>query len=371
MKDRWEIKEFVECLIKVPRQKQVKSREYLDEGKFPIISQESELISGFSNDESLLYKHDKPVVIFGDHTKNVKFIDFDFVVGADGVHILYVNNDILPKFFYYELCSIKLRDLGYARHYKLLKEEYIKYPSLPEQQRIVDFLDAEFAKIDALKTNAEHQLQAAKDLFQAALTDIFTPKVGWEMKTLGDVGDFMRGGNFKKSDFVEDGIPCVHYGQIHMHFGVSTESPLSYLPKDFPKVKYARMGDLLIAITSEDDEGSCKCTAWMGKEDVAIGGHSAIYRHELDPVFMSYYFRTPFFQKEKLNYTHGFKVVEIKPSDIGKIHISYPKDKQEQQQIVARLDAISERVKALQSNYDKTITLCNDLKQALLKSIFE
>ena len=85
---------------------------------------------------------------------------------------------------------------------------------------------------------------------------------------------------------------------------------------------------------------------------------------------MSYYFRSPFFQKEKLNYTHGFKVVEIKPSDIAKIHISYPKTIAQQQEIVSRLDAISEKVKALQANYDQTINLCNDLKQALLKSIF-
>ena len=214
------------------------------------------------------------------------------------------------------------------------------------------------------------KLQAAKDLFQAALKQLLTPQKGWDEKTLGEVGEFARGGNFTKSDFVADGIPCVHYGQIHMYFGVSTESPLTYLPNDFTKIKYAQPGDLIIAITSEDDEASCKCTAWLGKEPVAVGGHIAVYHHKLDPTFMSYYFRSPFFQKEKLNYTHGFKVVEIKPSDIAKIHISYPKTIAQQQEIVARLDSISEKVKALQANYDQTINLCNDLKQALLKSIF-
>ncbi len=247
----------------------------------------------------------------------------------------------------------------------------IAYPkSLSEQERIVSLLDTQFAKIDALKANAASQLQAAKDLFQAALKQLLTPQKGWDEKTLGEVGEFARGGNFTKSDFVADGIPCVHYGQIHMYFGVSTESPLTYLPNDFTKIKYAQPGDLIIAITSEDDEASCKCTAWLGKEPVAVGGHIAVYHHKLDPTFMSYYFRSPFFQKEKLNYTHGFKVVEIKPSDIAKIHISYPKTIAQQQEIVARLDSISEKVKALQANYDQTINLCNDLKQALLKSIF-
>ena len=85
---------------------------------------------------------------------------------------------------------------------------------------------------------------------------------------------------------------------------------------------------------------------------------------------MSYFFMSPSFQNDKLAYTHGFKVVEIKPSDIAKIDISYPQPN-EQKRIVARLDALSANVKALQTNYAETITLCNDLKQALLKKVFE
>lgn len=231
-------------------------------------------------------------------------------------------------------------------------------------------MDAEFEKIDLLKANAAAQLQAAKDLFQAAIKDLLTPKDGWEEKTLADVGVFTRGGNFKKADFVEEGIPCIHYGQIHMHFGVETHKPLSYLPADFKNVKYAKPGDLIIAITSEDDEGSCKCTAWMGNTPVAVGGHIAVYRHMLNPVFMSYYFRSPRFQREKLEYTHGFKVVEIKPGDIAKIGISVP-SQEEQQKIVKRLDEIQLKIDELSKNYNQTITLCNDLKQSLLKSIFE
>lgn len=253
---------------------------------------------------------------------------------------------------------------------KKMKDFIVPVPPLSDQERIVALLDDQFAKIDALKANADQQLKAAKDLFQSALKEMLTPKEGWDEKTLGDIGEFTRGGNFTKSDFVSEGIPCIHYGQVHMHFGVTTEKTLSYLPKDFPKVKYAKQGDLIIAITSEDDEGSCKCTAWLGNEDVAVGGHIAVYHHSLNPKFMSYYFRSPKFQTEKLAFTHGFKVVEIKPSDIAKIPILYPKDKDEQQKIVSRLDAISEKVKTLQANYDQTITLCNDLKQSLLKSIF-
>lgn len=299
---------------------------------------------------------------------------------------LYTNEAIIAipenekynlRFLYYYLSSYNWKSLtdgnekvkGATLNKTSIGQIMLPIVSLSAQQRIVDFLDAEFAKIDAIKANTEQQLRAAKDLFQAALKEMLAPKEGWENKTLGEVGSFFRGGNFTKADFVEDGIPCVHYGQIHMHFGVATDAPLTYLPANFPKVKYAKSGDLLIAITSEDDEGSCKCTAWLGDEDVAIGGHMAAYRHRLDPVFMSYFFRSQSFQREKLEYTHGFKVVEIKPSDIAKIHISYP-DTKEQKEIVRKLDDIQGKIDTLQSNYNQTLTLCNDLKQALLKSIF-
>lgn len=191
----------------------------------------------------------------------------------------------------------------------------------------------------------------------------------WITKTLGEIGEFTRGGNFTKSDFVEIGIPCIHYGQIHMHYGVTTEKTLSYLPKDFQKIKYAKKGDLIIAITSEDDEGSCKCTAWLGNENVAVGGHIAVYHHSLDPKFMSYYFRSPQFQKEKLAFTHGFKVVEIKPSDIAKIRISYPKSLSEQERIVSLLDTQFAKIDALKANAASQLQAAKDLFQAALKQL--
>lgn len=191
----------------------------------------------------------------------------------------------------------------------------------------------------------------------------------WITKTLGEIGEFTRGGNFTKSDFVEIGIPCIHYGQIHMHYGVTTEKTLSYLPKDFQKIKYAKKGDLIIAITSEDDEGSCKCTAWLGNENVAVGGHIAVYHHSLDPKFMSYYFRSPQFQKEKLAFTHGFKVVEIKPSDIAKIRISYPKSLSEQERIVSLLDEQFAKIDALKANAASQLQAAKDLFQTALKQL--
>ena len=184
MKEGWTYKPLGDCIDKVPKQKQVKSKDYQSSGKYPIVSQERDLISGYWDDESFLYKHEKPVIIFGDHTKEIKYIDFDFVVGADGTQILNTKSDLNPKFFFYTLLATPIRTLGYARHFKLLKEKTFPIPTIAEQERIVERLDVAFAQIDELKRNAERQLAEARSLFQSALTQAMQPKPGWHQQSL-------------------------------------------------------------------------------------------------------------------------------------------------------------------------------------------
>ena len=119
----------------------IKRCDYLDMGNYPIISQEKQLINGYWNNIKDVYKVTSPIVIFGDHTKVIKYIDFDFVLGADGVKILSPIDDIIPKFFYYQILSFDLDKLGYARHYKLLTQQNIIIPEYKEQKRIIEVLD--------------------------------------------------------------------------------------------------------------------------------------------------------------------------------------------------------------------------------------
>ena len=196
-------------------------------------------------------------------------------------------------------------------------------------------------------------------------------KEEWTYKKLGEVGTFVRGGNFSKKDFIEDGFPCIHYGQIHMKFGIETFNHISSVPAKMVKSdRCAHKGDLVIAITSEDDAGSCKCTAWMGDYDVYVGGHIAIYRHTMLPKYVSYYFLTPDFQKDKLAFTHGFKVVEINPKDIAKISIPVP-PLSEQQSIVAYLDSAFAKIDAMKANAEKALNEAKALFQASLKEMLE
>lgn len=168
---------------------------------------------------------------------------------------------------------------------------------------------------------------------------------GWEYKKLGEVGTFLRGKNILKSDFVEKGLPCIHYGQIHTKFGISTDTHLTETSQEvYNKAIIASKNDVLIAITSEDLEGSCKATAWLGDYDVAVSAHAAVFKHNLNPKYIVYYLKSQSFYIEKSKYARGFKVMEIKPTDIANIPIPIP-PKSTQFAIVSELDKINELIR--------------------------
>ena len=170
-------------------------------------------------------------------------------------------------------------------------------------------------------------------------------KQGWEYKKLGEVGTFIRGKNIQKTDFVEKGLPCIHYGQLHTVFGVSTDKHLSNIPQElYEQSIIASKNDVLLALTSEDVEGSCRSTAWLGNYDVAVSSDAAVYKHSMNPKFVTYYLRSNSFFIEKSKYARGFKVTHIKTSDIAKIPIPLP-PKSTQLAIVSELDKINELIR--------------------------
>ena len=218
MKKGWEYKTLGDCAIKVQKQKQVKSKDYKETGKYPIVSQEKELISGYWDDESYLYRHIKPIIVFGDHTKEVKYIDFDFVVGADGTQLLMPKDGINPKYFYYVIKATPLRALGYARHFKLLKEKQYPVPPLSEQEEIVSRFDKAFEKIDTLRHNAEQSLTTAQQLFQSSLTNLLTPQPHWERKKFGEVC------SYNKNQGRWSGLKYIGMEHIEAHTGILLDS---------------------------------------------------------------------------------------------------------------------------------------------------
>lgn len=207
MRKGWEYKSFETCINKLPKAKQVKTSEYSSGTKYPIISQEDKLISGYYDDESYVFHIDSPVVIFGDHTRILKYVDFDFVVGADGVKIISPQKELNAKFLLYYLQWYKIPNLGYSRHYKLLKEINIPLPPKSTQLAIVSELD----KINELIRLKKEQLKDFDNLAQSLFYEMFGDPVenekGWEVKKLGEVCSIGTGStpNRKNKDFYENG----------------------------------------------------------------------------------------------------------------------------------------------------------------------
>ena len=161
---------------------------------------------------------------------------------------------------------------------------------------------------------------------------------GVEYRPLGEIGCFVRGGGLQKTDFVELGKPCVHYGQIHTRFGIFTEEAVaSVSDAQYNRLKRADHGDLLIATTSEDDEAVGKATAWLGSGEVAISGDMFYFRHSLDPKYVSYFFASSLFQEQKRPYLTGAKVRRISDKGLSRVRIPVP-PLEVQREIVRILD---------------------------------
>lgn len=213
-----------------------------------------------------------------------------------------------------------------------------------DQQRIVTYLDAEFAKIEALKANAEKQLQAAKDLFQAALKELLTPKEGWKEGSIGDFLTFKRGYDLTHAQMQGGDIPVAGSNGIIGYHNIATNIS--------PCITVGRSGS--VGKLNIYD----KC--WAHNTTLYVEDFKGNY-----PFFLVYLIQS----LGIASYGGDSAVPTLNRNNIHPIKTAVPKFP-EQQRIADRLDALSANVKALQTNYAETITLCNDLKQALLKKVF-
>lgn len=154
--------------------KKIKQNDYLVKGRLAVVDQGQELIGGYTNDVEKSYSGTLPVVIFGDHTRCIKFVDFPFAQGADGVKVLRPKPFYLPKAFYYALQSVNIPNLGYRRHFPLFNKFSIPLPPFAEQQRIVDRIESLFTKLDEAKEKAQAVVDSFETRKAAILHKAFT-----------------------------------------------------------------------------------------------------------------------------------------------------------------------------------------------------
>ena len=268
-----------ELLDAVPRQPKIKRSAYQESGRFPIVDQSQAAIAGYTDDDSWLYTGTLPVVVFGDHTRKLKFVDFPFCVGADGTQLLRAvgGNDI--HYFYYALRNVDLSNYGYERHFKYLKKEEIEVPPLPEQRRIAGILSA----YDDLIENNQRRVRILEEMARSLYREWFVhfrysghesvPLVesplgqipqGWEVKRIMEFGKVITGKTPSKanSDFYGEDVPFVKTPDMHGNmFILATGEFLSNAGADSQANKLIPAGSIcvscigtigVVSITTED-----------------------------------------------------------------------------------------------------------------------
>lgn len=241
-------------------------------------------------------------------------------------------------------------------------------PPLVEQRRIVDLIESLDETIAHLSEAARQAREAKGFLLEGLLSRLpdETPE-----EPLGDHGEFIRGRRFVKSDYVDDGLGCIHYGQIHTHFGSVATEVLTHIPESMRgRMRLARPGDVVVAATSEDVSDLGKATAWLGSEEVAVHDDCQIFRHRLDPRFASHLFASAGVQRQKAQFAAGMKVMRISGADLARIVVPVP-DRSTQEALGRAMSDLDSAYDAMMENRSNLRALRSNLLTALLSGEHE
>jgi type I restriction enzyme S subunit len=230
-------------------QPKLQKREYLSEGAYPVIDQSQEPIAGYTDDSQMLYQGSLPVILFGDHTRIFKYVDFPFVLGADGVKVLTSRDYYNTKFIYFYFQSNSIPSRGYSRHFKFLKEITIPFFVPSEQRRIVEILD----QADALrKMRAEADAKSDR-ILPALFIKMFGDPSTWadaNTETLGSLVNIQSGGtpSKKNPDYWDGDIPWVSPKDMKQDIIFDSIDHISQTAIEETNIKYVEPGAILIVV---------------------------------------------------------------------------------------------------------------------------
>ncbi len=368
----WVEKPLEDCIENVTYPRKVQRKDFLQEGVFPVISQESEFINGYWDDPTILFRVRRPVVIFGDHTQVLKYVDFDFVLGADGVKVLVPRDFLIPKYFYYCLMAHPLPTLGYARHYRLLKDIRVAFPPLSEQQRIVAILDEAFEGLAVAVANAEKNLKNARELFDSYLNSVFTHKgERWVDKPIGDISQVFDGPHATPKTVEAGpiflGISALQDGVVNLN---ETRHVTAEDFKKWTRRVIPQEGDVVFSYETRLGQAAIipnglECC--LGRRMGLI----RVDRSEIDPRFFVYqYISPPFRAFLEMKAIRGATVDRISLKEFPFYSLKVP-PLNEQIHLVSKIELIARTSKDLADRQTHKLAAVADLKQSILQKTFD
>ena len=300
-----------------------------------------------------------------------------------GGDIICMKHHQNPKYLAYALSTpdaIRQKGLGKTKlkvvhtNAPALKAISIPLAPLSEQQSIVDYLDSAFAKIDAMKANAEKALNEAKALFQASLKEMLEPKEGWEEKRVGEIAEIKGGKRLPKGEKLlsePTSHKYIRVADFNEHGSVDLDDIQYISDKVYEQIKryIINKEDIYISIA-----GTIGKSGIIPKEldgaNLTENACRLILSNEINQRYMYYVTISPVFIRQEIESTKISAQPKLALTRLADIMISYPSIT-EQQKIADTLDSLKSKVDRLQENFDKISQECDALKQAILRQVFE
>ncbi|MBJ2357510.1 hypothetical protein [Sphaerochaeta sp. S2] len=294
--------------ISIPNTKKTKQKEYLETGNLPIIDQGKVLVGGYSNDVSNMLDCKLPVIIFGDHTKCVKLINFPFGAGADGIKVLQPKEGLSASFLYYATyyLTFLIEDKGYARHYQQIEKCKVSIPLPSEQISLVNRIEELFSELDkGVETlmTIKKQLEVYR---QAVLKEAFSQIEN--KKKIREMSCFVTSGSRGWAKYYSD------QGSLFIRIGNLTHTTIDIILDETQYVKLPEKAegirsrlqpnDILVSITA--DLGSIGLVP-ENIEEAYINQHIAMIRlkNPSQGKLVAWYLRSEYGQKDLLKNKRG------------------------------------------------------------------
>lgn len=335
----------------------VKCKDYQNEG-MPVLTAGQTFILGYTDETNGIFEASKenPVIIFDDFTTSFHWVDFNFKVKSSAMKMLRVlsEREVSFRFVYYAMKCIKYQTLEHSRQWiSKYSQIEIPLPPIEVQTEIVRILD-KFTSLEAeLKAELKAELDCRKRQYEyyrdklLSFENVGGQEVEW--KKMSEVGTFIRGKRFVRTDIVEEGIPCIHYGDIYTYYGLAATKAKTYLkPEKAKKMKFASKNDVVIVGAGENNMDIGVGVAWLSDEKVAIHDACYIFKSKMNPRFVSHYLRGSNYHLQIKKYVCEGKICSISSKSIGRSLIPVP-SLQEQERIATILDRFESLTTALQS----------------------
>lgn len=369
-------KVFTEIFTVIPDSKsKIKSSSYLESGKYAVVDQGKELIAGYTNTPPTVDENSLPVIVFGDHTRAVKYVDFPFTAGADGTQILKPSSLTNAKYgFYLVLHAVgQIPSKGYARHFGELKKMKFPLPSLEKQREIVEKLDSAFTEIDLLERNLGLSDEKVNQLQQSLLNASFAPaeaklepgnlsanqELAMKLVPLGTVAEVIAGQSPEGIYYNKNSKGTPFYQGKKEFGGRYLDEPTTWTTK---VTKLATPGDILMSVRAP--VGPINFTS----HQICIGrGLAAIRSSEsINNNFLFYFL---LHKQPEISGNTGAVFDSINKDQIASIEIPLP-SLEKQREIVEKLDIAFAEIEALRSQIKTRNGYASALRQSLLNSAF-